>query len=160
MKFAKLIGKHLIHKQSRRNSLRAASFGPPTVSFVLAIARTCIRQAPPTFRGRGLATSAVTDCLSARNHHQCITYLHNCKSPRIAITALWGLYILKSKCQRRDIVICLVITHKFFSSFFGFLFQSFQNFVIFCFCKKRHIFKNCIFGNDVVVVFVFAVVAL
>ena len=89
--------------QPRRNSLRAASFGPPTVSFVLAIARTCIRQAPPTFRGRGLATSAVTDCLSARNHHQCITYLHNCKSPRIAITALWGLYILKSKCQRRDI---------------------------------------------------------
>ena len=34
--------------------------------------------------------------------HQCITYLHNCKSPRIAITALWGLCILKSKCQRRD----------------------------------------------------------
>ena len=42
--------------QSRRNSLRAASFGPPTVSCVLAIARTCIRQAPPT--------SAVADRLS------------------------------------------------------------------------------------------------
>ena len=81
---------------------RAASFGPPSVSCVLAIARTCIRQAPPTFRGRGLATSAVTDCMSAWNHHQCITYLHNCKSPRIAITALWGLYILKSKCQRQE----------------------------------------------------------
>ena len=50
---------------------------------------------------RGVS-SAVTDCLSALNHSQCITYLHNCKSPRIAITALWDLYILKSKCQRRD----------------------------------------------------------
>ena len=49
--------------QSRRNSLRAASFGPPTVSFVLAIARTCIRQAPPTFRGRGLAMSAGAELL-------------------------------------------------------------------------------------------------
>ena len=49
---------------SRRNSLLAASFDPPTVSCVLAIARTCIRQAPPTFRGRGLATSAVADRLS------------------------------------------------------------------------------------------------
>ena len=29
--------------------------------------------------------------------------LHNCKSPRIAITALRGLDILKSKCQRQDI---------------------------------------------------------
>ena len=29
--------------------------------------------------------------LSARNHRQCITSLHNCKSPGIAITALWGL---------------------------------------------------------------------
>jgi hypothetical protein len=29
--------------------------------------------------------------------------LHNCKSPRIAITALWGLYILKSKCQRQEV---------------------------------------------------------
>ena len=45
-------------------------------------------------------SSAVADCLLALNHRQCITYLHNCKSPRIAITALWGLYILKSKCQR------------------------------------------------------------
>ena len=43
----------------RRNSLRCAPFGPPTVSRVLAPARTCLRQAPPTFRGRGLATSAV-----------------------------------------------------------------------------------------------------
>ena len=43
----------------RRNSLRCAPFGPPTVSFVLAPARTCLRQAPPTSRGRGLATSAV-----------------------------------------------------------------------------------------------------
>ena len=43
----------------RRNSLRCAPFGPPTVSCVLAPARTCLRQAPPTFRGHGLATSAV-----------------------------------------------------------------------------------------------------
>ena len=43
----------------RRNSLRCATFGPPTVSCVLAPARTCLRQAPPTSRGRGLATSAV-----------------------------------------------------------------------------------------------------
>ena len=43
----------------RRSSLRCAPFGPPTVSCVLAPARTCLRQAPPTFRGRGLATSAV-----------------------------------------------------------------------------------------------------
>ena len=43
----------------RRNSLRCATFGPPTVSCVLAPARTCLRQAPPTFRGRWLATSAV-----------------------------------------------------------------------------------------------------
>ena len=43
----------------RRNSLRCAPFGPPTVSCVLASARTCLRQAPPTSRGRGLATSAV-----------------------------------------------------------------------------------------------------
>ena len=42
----------------RRNSLRCAPFGPPTVSCVLAPARTCLRQAPPTSRGRGLATSA------------------------------------------------------------------------------------------------------
>ena len=49
---------------SRRNSLRVASFGPPTVSCVLAAARTCIRQAPPTSRGRGVATSAVADRLS------------------------------------------------------------------------------------------------
>ena len=43
----------------RRSSLRCATFGPPTVSCVLAPARTCLRQAPPTSRGRGLATSAV-----------------------------------------------------------------------------------------------------
>ena len=43
----------------RRNSLRCAQFGPPTVSCVLAPARTCLRQAPPTSRGRGPATSAV-----------------------------------------------------------------------------------------------------
>ena len=43
----------------RRNSLRCTPFGPPTVSCVLAPARTCLRQAPPTSRGRGLATSAV-----------------------------------------------------------------------------------------------------
>ena len=43
----------------RRNSLRCAPFDPPTVSCVLAPARTCLRQAPPTSRGRGLATSAV-----------------------------------------------------------------------------------------------------
>ena len=49
---------------SRRNSLRVASFGPPTVSCVLATARTCIRQAPPTSRGRGVATSAVADRMS------------------------------------------------------------------------------------------------
>ena len=43
----------------RRSSLRCAPFGPPTVSCVLAPARTCLRQAPPTSRGHGLATSAV-----------------------------------------------------------------------------------------------------
>ena len=43
----------------RRRSLRCAPFGPPTVSCVLAPARTCLRQAPPTSRGRGPATSAV-----------------------------------------------------------------------------------------------------
>ena len=45
-------------RQPRRNSLRFAPFDPPTVSCVLAAARTCIRQAPPTSRGRGPATSA------------------------------------------------------------------------------------------------------
>ena len=38
----------------RRSSLRCAPFGPPTVSCVLAPARTCLRQAPPTSRGRKL----------------------------------------------------------------------------------------------------------
>ena len=59
-------GKHWLNTTSllsggaaRRNSLRCAPFDPPTVSCVLAPARTCLRQAPPTFRGRGLATSAV-----------------------------------------------------------------------------------------------------
>ena len=51
--------------QQRRNSLRFAPFGPPTVSCVLAAARTCIRQAPPTSRGRGTATSAVLPVRSA-----------------------------------------------------------------------------------------------
>ena len=51
--------------QQRRNSLRFAPFGPPTVSCVLAAARTCIRQAPPTSRGRGPATSAVLPVRSA-----------------------------------------------------------------------------------------------
>ena len=50
--------------QLRRNSLRFAPFGPPTVSCVLAAARTCIRQAPPTSRGRGVATSAAARRLS------------------------------------------------------------------------------------------------
>ena len=61
-----MTGKHWLNAISllsggavRRNSLRCAPFGPPTVSCVLAPARTCLRQAPPTFRGRGLATSAV-----------------------------------------------------------------------------------------------------
>ena len=59
-------GKHWLNTISllsggavRRNSLRCAPFGPPTVSCVLAPARTCLRQAPPTSRGRGVATSAV-----------------------------------------------------------------------------------------------------
>ena len=61
-----MAGKHWLNTISllsggavRRNSLRCAPFGPPTVSCVLAPARTCLRQAPPTSRGRGLATSAV-----------------------------------------------------------------------------------------------------
>ena len=61
-----MAGKHWLNTLSllsggavRRNSLRCAPFGPPTVSCVLAPARTCLRQAPPTSRGRGLATSAV-----------------------------------------------------------------------------------------------------
>ena len=29
--------------------------------------------------------------------------LHNCKSPRIAISALWGLYALKTRCQRWEV---------------------------------------------------------
>ena len=58
---------HASHRQAgmpRRNSLRFAPFGPPTVSCVLAVARTCIRQAPPTSRGRGVATSAAARRLS------------------------------------------------------------------------------------------------
>ena len=61
-----MAGKHWLNTISllsgdavRRSSLRCAPFGPPTVSCVLAPARTCLRQAPPTSRGRGLATSAV-----------------------------------------------------------------------------------------------------
>ena len=56
----------------RRNSLRCAPFGPPTVSCVLAPARTCLRQAPPTSRGRGLATSAVP--------HHLADFLKYCQS--------------------------------------------------------------------------------
>ena len=52
----------------RRNSLRCAPFGPPTVSCVLAPARTCLRQAPPTSRGRGPATSAASGCLTTTHH--------------------------------------------------------------------------------------------
>ena len=51
----------------RRNSLRYAPFGPPTVSCVLAPARTCLRQAPPTSRGRGVATSAVLHHLTTND---------------------------------------------------------------------------------------------
>ena len=61
-----MAGKHWLNTISllsdgavRRNSLRCAPLDPPTVSCVLAPARTCLRQAPPTSRGRGLATSAV-----------------------------------------------------------------------------------------------------
>ena len=66
-----MAGKHWLNTISllsgdavRRSSLRCAPFGPPTVSCVLAPARTCLRQAPPTSRGRGLATSAVPHHLS------------------------------------------------------------------------------------------------
>ena len=52
----------------RRNSLRCAPFVPPTVSCVLAPARTCLRQAPPTSRGRGPATSAASGCLTSTLH--------------------------------------------------------------------------------------------
>ena len=50
-------------------------------------------------QGGGVSSAAATR-LPALNHRQCITSLQNCKSPGIAITALWGPYILKSKCQR------------------------------------------------------------
>ena len=63
----------------RRNSLRCAPFGPPTVSCVLAPARTCLRQAPPTSRGRGLATSAVPHHLADDTSIKAFTRGKRCK---------------------------------------------------------------------------------
>ena len=63
----------------RRSSLRCAPFGPPTVSCVLAPARTCLRQAPPTFRGRGLATSAVPHHLTDDMAMKTFTTEKRCK---------------------------------------------------------------------------------
>ena len=63
----------------RRNSLRCAPLGPPTVSCVLAPARTCLRQAPPTFRGRGLATSAVPHHLTDDMAMKTFTTEKRCK---------------------------------------------------------------------------------
>ena len=63
----------------RRNSLRSAPFGPPTVSCVLAPARTCLRQAPPTSRGRGLATSAVSHHLADDTSIKAFTRGKRCK---------------------------------------------------------------------------------
>ena len=63
----------------RRNSLRSAPFGPPTVSCVLAPARTCLRQAPPTSRGRGLATSAVPHHLADDTSIKAFTRGKRCK---------------------------------------------------------------------------------
>ena len=63
----------------RRNSLRCAPFGPPTVSCVLAPARTCLRQAPPTSRGRGLATSAVPHHLPDDMQVNAFTLEKRCK---------------------------------------------------------------------------------
>ena len=66
--------------RSAGNSLRFAAFGPPTVSCVLADARTCIPQVPPTSRGRGLATSPHSGSLQAaqRGH---IVYKNIKKEP-------------------------------------------------------------------------------
>ena len=63
----------------RRNSLRCATFGPPTVSCVLAPARTCLRQASPTSRGRGLATSAVPHHLTDDMAMKTFTTEKRCK---------------------------------------------------------------------------------
>ena len=67
----------------RRNSLRCAPFGPPTVSCVLAPARTCLRQAPPTSRGRGLATSAVPHHLADDMAMKTFTTGKRCKKPSL-----------------------------------------------------------------------------
>ena len=63
----------------RRNSLRCATFGPPTVSCVLAPVRTCLRQAPPTSRGRGLATPAVPHHLTDDMAMKTFTTEKRCK---------------------------------------------------------------------------------
>ena len=71
---------------------------------VLAAARTQETVGGPNgakrseFRRRYPPAAATR--LPPLNHRQCITSLQNCKSPGIAITVLWGPYILKSKCQR------------------------------------------------------------
>ena len=81
-----MAGKHWLNTISllsdgavRRNSLRCAPFGPPTVSCVLAPARTCLRQAPPTSRGRGLATSAVPHHLTDDMAIKTFTLEKRCK---------------------------------------------------------------------------------
>ena len=81
-----MAGKHWLNTISllsggavRRNSLRCAPFGPPTVSCVLAPARTCLRQAPPTSRGRGLATSAVPHHLADDMQVNAFTLEKRCK---------------------------------------------------------------------------------
>ena len=81
-----MAGKHWLNTISllsggavRRNSLRCAPFGPPTVSCVLAPARTCLRQAPPTSRGRGLATSAVLHHLADYMQVNAFTLEKRCK---------------------------------------------------------------------------------
>ena len=81
-----MTGKHLTVMISllsggavRRSSLRCATFGPPTVSCVLAPARTCLRQAPPTSRGRGLATPAVPHHLTDDMAMKTFTTEKRCK---------------------------------------------------------------------------------
>ncbi len=63
----------------RRSPLRCAPFGPPTVSCVLAPARTCLRQAPPTSRSHGLATSAVPHRLTDDMEMKTFTTGKRCK---------------------------------------------------------------------------------
>ena len=70
----------------RRNSLRCAPFGPPTVSCVLAPARTCLRQAPPTSRGRGLATSAVPHHLTDDMAMKTLNLVKRCKKTSFFFT--------------------------------------------------------------------------